>query len=82
MLVPIRRQREAAQQAVRDVAQWLGYPALRLDGHRTVLGTPHAWTAFAKVSDLPTLLLALRRLREQQSEQQSEWREEVPDAAF
>jgi len=60
----LRNQRDSLGKAIIELAEAAGWPRLALDGHRTVIGTRHSWVAFARTADVPTLRLAIARLKE------------------
>lgn len=63
-VVVLRGLRQTLQQAVVELAEAAGWPRLPLDGRRTIIGTRHAWVAFTRAADVPTLRAAITKLRE------------------
>ncbi len=64
VLAPLADLREALRHAAGALAGELGWPRLPLDPVRTVLPGTGPWRAFLDRADLPTLRLAIDRLRE------------------
>lgn len=60
----VRGLRNSLADAVIEMAEALGWPELVVD-HRPVMEGMAAWTAFSRRADLPTLRLAIERLREE-----------------
>jgi len=60
----LRSLRDSLAHAILELAEAASWPRLALDGHRTVIGTRYSWVAFSRTADVPTLRLAIARLRE------------------
>lgn len=63
-VIVLRDLRDALARAALELAEAAGWPKLALDGHRTVIGARHAWIAFSRTADVPTLRLAITKLKE------------------
>lgn len=63
-LAQVRKLRETLREAVRELAEAADWPALQLEEWRKVPGGRDAWNTFLSRANIPTLYLALQRLRE------------------
>lgn len=63
-IVVLRDLKQTLQRAVFELAEAVGWPKLPLDECRTIIGTRSAWVAFGRTADVPTLRLAVDKLRE------------------
>ena len=63
-VVALRDMQGVLRKATIELAEAAGWPRLALDGYRLVLPLRSSWVAFARASDVPTLQLAIARLRE------------------
>jgi len=60
----LRNLRDSLAHAIFELAEAAGWPTVALDGHRTVIGTRTAWVAFSRTANVPTLKLAISKLKE------------------
>jgi hypothetical protein len=63
IISPLATLREAIQAAALELAEALAWPRIQLDSARSVPGERGCWHTFARAADLPTLRLAIDRLK-------------------